>query len=64
MKLPKLGIRVVVTRKDGERIIARRDRKPDAVCFNPDKVLWLDDNNKVLDVPFNPVISWAPLTGE
>lgn len=64
--LPPLALRVKVTRRLGDSLIARRDFKHDAVFRDPAAPHWLDDDDKFVDIAMNPVVSWEhlPLEGE
>lgn len=60
MEYPEQNVRVLVTRASGFQTVARRDYKPDSIFRSRDKLHWLDDNDKFVDVGFDRVISWEP----
>lgn len=59
--LPPRGERVLVTRKMGDKHIARREIKPNAIFRNPQELHWMNDQDKFMDIAMNPVIEWEPL---
>ncbi len=61
MDFPPIGVRVLVSRKTGPEIIARRDFRPDAIFRDPHQPHWLDNEDKFIDVRINPVVSWKPI---
>jgi hypothetical protein len=58
---PAFGRRVIVIRQSGDRRVARRAYKPDAFFRNPNVLHWLSDDDKFVDVKFDPIIAWMPL---
>lgn len=58
---PQRGVRVLVTRLRGDKIIARRDIKPDAIFRDPTSEQWLNDDDKFVDIQMNPVVVWEPI---
>jgi hypothetical protein len=59
---PPTGKRVVAIRESGARIIARRGYNRDTFFRDPKVLDWLNDNDKFIDVGFDRVIDWEPLT--
>lgn len=58
---PPKGVRVKVTRKLGDILIARRDYRLDAFFHDPKELHWLNDDDKFIDIAINPVVSWEAL---
>ena len=52
---------MLVTRKMGDKHIARREIKPNAIFRNPQELHWMNDQDKFMDIAMNPVIEWEPL---
>lgn len=59
--LPPRGQRVLVTRKFGDKHIARREVMPKAIFRNPRDLHWINDQDKFIDIAMNPVLGWEPL---
>lgn len=58
--LPPQNVRVVVKRHFGSRMVARRDFKKNTTGSLLD-FTWVDDNDKQVDIAFNPVVAWKHL---
>ncbi len=57
---PATGRRVMVIRQGGKRLVARLDYKRSAFFRSPGKLHWLNDDDKFIDVAFDPVVAWQP----
>lgn len=58
--MPSQNVRVIVKRHSGSEMVARRDFKKGNFADRL-PVTWLDDNDKQVDVAFDPVVGWKYL---
>ena len=58
--MPEPGRRVLAKRRSGDVVIARLDRKQNALYRDPSKLEWLNDDDKFVSLTHDPVESWEP----
>ncbi len=62
---PKDGSRIVLFRKSGEHRIGRWAQKADSYThefgWRTYTEVWIDDNEKFIDIPLDPVMGWEPV---
>ena len=59
--LPPRAQRVIVRRRSGQEIIARREYPVYSLWRDKNRLDWLDDDDKFADVGFDPVVAWRAM---